>query len=237
MTNDSTSGAAFFDSMYKDEHEPWSFSGRAAEILRHEWIAETMAQLDPMPRRTLDVGCSLGQLTARLAYALPDVYGVDVSATAVAHASRRVPPRAASFVAGSATELPIASRTVDLAVASDGLYSWNLPPSDRCDALREMHRVLKPGGLVLLTEHTRAERFTELVNEVTASPLRVLSVTYLYDRPWYQFESWLRAVQSNPIARALRRNVSIARALRRVGRMIGPRASRHICILAIRDSD
>ncbi|HEY9229148.1 MAG TPA: class I SAM-dependent methyltransferase [Gemmatimonadaceae bacterium] len=232
---DVTSGAAFFDRLHRSEAEPWSFSERAAEVLRHDWIASTMVQLDCAPRRTLDVGCSLGQLTGRLAEALPDVYAIDVSVTALNEARRRMPPDAASFAAGCATSLPVASAAFDLIVASDGLYSWNLSAGGRRDALHELHRVLRPGGQILFTEHMRPEHFAELLEEVRQSSLRVLSVTFLYDRPWYQVESWFRAIQRFWIARALRRSLTVARALRQVGRLLGPRASRHICIVATRD--
>ena len=79
----------------------------------------------------------------------------------------------------------------------------------------------------LLTEHTRQERFSVFVDEVRASPLRVESVSYLYDRPWYQFESWLKAVQHWAAAKALKRNLPLARALCGIGRMLGQRGARH----------
>jgi ubiquinone/menaquinone biosynthesis C-methylase UbiE len=238
MTTSSPESAAareYFENFHRDVSEPWSFSERAAEILRHDWIAATVLRLDPAPRRTLDIGCSLGQLTARLAKMI-DVYAIDVSPTALMHARQRVSSESVVFLAGTATDIPIASERFDIAVASDGLYSWNLSPEDRTLALRELHRVLRPRGQILLTEHMRPERFAEFIAEVRASPLRVLSVGYLYDRPWYQFESWLRAVQGTFIARALRRNLTIARVLQSIGRHIGPIASRHICVLAMRDA-
>ena len=229
------SGLEYFENLHRDVAEPWSFSERAAEILRHDWIASTMLRLDPAPRRTLDIGCSLGQLTARLAKSMADVYAIDLSTTALKRARRRVSSEHVTFLAGSATDIPIASATFDMAVASDGLYSWNLSSEERNIALRELHRVLMPRGQILLTEYMRPERFTDFIAEVRASPLRVLSLGYLYDRPWYQFESWLRAVQGSSIARALRRNLTIARLLQRVGRRFGPTASRHIWLLAMRD--
>ena len=223
-----------FEELHRSEREPWMFGARAAEILRHEWIVETARRL--APASTLDVGCTVGQLTARLAGALPDVSAIDVSPTAVAAARGRM-PAPVRFMSGSVTSLPVGSKTFDLVIAADGIYSWNLSADDRATAIAELHRILRPGGRALFTEHTRPARFGEFVAEIARSPLRVMRVDYLYDRPWYQFESWFRAVQGFAAAKAIRRNVAVARAFRGVGRLLGPRASRHVCVLAERPSE
>lgn len=235
-----TSQLQHFDTKYRSEEEPWSFSGRAAEVLRHEWLVATARNL--APRRMLDLGCSLGQLTRRLSVIPTELFGMDISPTAVTRARARSEPRPreagapVSFSAGSATSLPIASDSFDLVVASDGLYSWEIDAAERQQALREIHRILRRGGHALLTEHTRPERFSVFVDEVRASPLRVESVSYLYDRPWYQFESWLKAVQHWGAAKALKRNLALARALCGIGRMLGQRGARHVCVIAVRDA-
>ena len=141
----------------------------------------------------------------------------------------------ARFVGGSATRLPVAPRSFDVIVASDGLYSWQLDEGDRAAALREIHDALAPGGSAVLTEHMRPARFAEFVAEVRASPLRVASVTYRHDRPCYQFEGWLKAVRHWRAARALRRSERLARVLSALGRPFGAAGSRHVCVVATRD--
>lgn len=226
-----------FEERYQTEHEPWSFTDRAAEIVRYEWIvAQVRAR---RPRRLLDVGCSLGQLTGRLSVLPAEIHAIDVSPTAVTRA-RDVPAirpegtRPASFIAGSATALPYGDCVFDVVVASDGLYSWEITPQDRQRALGEFYRLLRPGGAVLLTEHMRQRRFAEFVAEIRQSPLKIVEISYLYDRPWYQFESWFKAIQHWRLAKAVRRNVPLARFLLRLGRLVGTRAARHICVWAAR---
>jgi SAM-dependent methyltransferase len=226
---DSVTVGQSFEKRHRDEREPWMFADRAAEILRHEWIVE--AAIDAAPEAALDVGCTIGQLTARLAVVVPKLTAMDVSATAAATTRERV-SRLCGVLTGSAVNLPLASYSFDLIVAADGLYSWDLSADDRARALNELHRVLQPSGRVILTEHMRPARFKEFVDEVRRSNLTIRSITYLYDRPWYQFESWLRAVQGLDTVRWIRRNVFIARVLSWIGRARGPSASRHICVIA-----
>ena len=231
-----------FESLHRDGEEPWAFSERGVETLRHARVAALVRGM--APSRVLELGCSLGLMTTRLAELPAELWAMDLSPNAVRRARARLGApgaaagvwRAPSFVTGSATELPVAPRSFDVVVASDGLYSWQLDEGARAAALREIHDALAPGGRVVLTEHMRPVRFPEFVAEVRASPLRVESVTYLHDRPCYQFEGWLKAVQHWRLARALRRSTGLARALSALGRPFGAAGSRHICVVAIRDT-
>jgi len=121
---------------------------------------------------------------------------------------------------------------MDFVVAADGIYSWNLETDDRSRCLEEIHRILANSGRVLFTEHTRAFRFPEFVAEIEQHGFAVERVDYLYDRPWYQVESWFKMLQGASWVRSARRSDAIARFLQRVGRVLGPRASRHVCVLA-----
>ena len=231
-----------FEGRYRSSEEPWSFSERAAERLRHRWVVDTVRRFGP--RRALDVGCSLGQLTGALAELPMELHAVDVSPTAVTRARARIANGNGvaqgrdrlGFVAGSAVTLPLASSTYDFLTACDGLYSWELDDDDRHRAVKELRRVLRVGGHILLTEHTRPGRFEEFIGEITRGGLRVVSVEYLYDRPWYQVESWFRSVRGLGIVRRVLKSEAVARALQGVGRLLGTKASRHICVIATRDA-
>lgn len=233
-----------FEGRYRNNEEPWSFSERAAERLRHRWVVDTVRRFEP--RRALDVGCSLGQLTGALALLPMELHAIDVSPTAVTRARARIgngngrpaEGRTASlrFVAGSAVTLPLASSAYDFLTACDGLYSWELNDDERHRAVKEIRRVLRVGGHALLTEHTRPARFEEFMGEITRGGLRVVSVEYLYDRPWYQFESWFRSIRGLGPIKTMLRSEAVARALQQFGRLLGPNASRHICVIATRDA-
>src|SRR5437773_6053361 len=145
--------------------EPFDYSRRAAEILRHRYVCRVVRRLDPNPTRLLDVGCSMGQLTAQLAGLPQALFAVDLSPPAI-HGARprlRAVGRPAHCVVASATALPFREGTFDVVVLSDGLYSWQLPPAERRLALALAHRVVRPVGPLLLTEQLPLCDFTEIV--------------------------------------------------------------------------
>ncbi len=102
--------------------------------------------------RVLDIGCGTGRLAERLTTAdgVRSIVGCDFSAGMLANAAERLAaPRAtgvASLVRGDATCLPFADAAFDAAVSTEAFH-W-FPDQDA--ALRELRRVLRPGGRLLL---------------------------------------------------------------------------------------
>src|SRR3954453_18711998 len=140
---------------------------------------------DLAPRTALDLGCSLGQLTTRLARRDRALYAMDLSPSAVGRAryalrKSSVVEHQPHFLSGSATQIPLTTSVLDLVIASDGPRSWDIGAADRAASYAEIDRVLRPGGMALFTEHLRPDRFGEFVDELRRSPLRIVSVTYLY---------------------------------------------------------
>ncbi len=93
--------------------------------------------------RVLDAGCGTGRNLVDLAASGPAV-GVDLSLRALAFARRR---KAAPLVCGSIEALPFRSGAFGGVLSRDVLY---MVPDD-ARAVREMGRVLAPGGTVLLS--------------------------------------------------------------------------------------
>ena len=232
--SNATLQAAFFENLHRETNEPFSYSERAIERLRHRWIARQVAARAIRGERVLDLGCSRGQLTAMLAQLPFDLTAIDVAPSAIGAASTLLRDQSVRFTVASALALPIAAGGMDFVVAADGIYSWNLERNDRSRCLEEIHRILATSGRVLFTEHTRAFRFPEFVAEIEQHDFAIERVDYLYDRPWYQVESWFKMLQGTAWVRTARRSDAVARILQRVGRVFGPRASRHVCVLARR---
>lgn len=115
---------------------------------RSRTVANSAAYLVPYLRpglRVLDVGCGPGNLTADLAAHVPDgsVHGVDASETIVGDA-RRDHGDVASFSVGDVHALDFADDTFDVVHAHQVLQHLDRP----VDALTEMRRVARPGGVV-----------------------------------------------------------------------------------------
>lgn len=102
----------------------------------------------------LDIGCGTGALSFALATQCgPDAHvtGVDISEGMLRRASakaRQIGSNACSFVHGSAELLPLPDSSIDLAVSSSSFHFWG----DTNAGLREIARVLKPGGTLLLLD-------------------------------------------------------------------------------------
>jgi SAM-dependent methyltransferase len=124
-----------------DAYERWI--GRWSRPVAAEFVAWLQM---PGDRRWLDLGCGTGALTETLlgAVAPASVVGVDPSAWFVAHARARIPDPRAAFVEGAADAIPLASGSVDAAVA--GLVLNFIP--DLAAGLAELRRVVVPGGTI-----------------------------------------------------------------------------------------
>jgi ubiquinone/menaquinone biosynthesis C-methylase UbiE len=105
-------------------------------------------------QRVLDVGCGTGYWARLLAEAVgPDglVVGIDPSPEMVAYAARKAPPGGTCrFQVGTAEALDFPSDHFDVVVNS--LMMHHLPEDLRVPALREMRRVLRPDGTLLVAE-------------------------------------------------------------------------------------
>lgn len=80
--------AAYFDRMYAADRDPWGFESRWYEQRKYDLTRACLPH--PSYRSGLEIGCSIGVLTAALARRCDALVAVDVSAAAVAVASERL---------------------------------------------------------------------------------------------------------------------------------------------------
>jgi ubiquinone/menaquinone biosynthesis C-methylase UbiE len=103
--------------------------------------------------QVLDVGCGTGYFTRLLAEAVAPcgtAVGVDPSPEVIVRARRSTGLTNCTFVEGIAEALDAEDQSYDVVVSS--LMLHHLPETLRPQAIREMSRVLRPGGRVLVAD-------------------------------------------------------------------------------------
>ncbi|WP_109485706.1 class I SAM-dependent methyltransferase [Occallatibacter savannae] len=117
--------------------DPLAYERNGAFV--HELAGGVLEWLNPQAGEyVLDLGCGDGQLTQRIAASGAHVLGVDASAEMVAAARER----GIEAEHARAEELPFRDATFD-AVFSNAVLHW---VRDQDAMMRQVHRVLKPGG-------------------------------------------------------------------------------------------
>jgi ubiquinone/menaquinone biosynthesis C-methylase UbiE len=133
--------------------------------------------------RLLDVACGTG-VVARAAASMVSRQGtvsgldLDESNVAVARLVAEQEQLTISWHTGRAEELPFPEAGFDLVVCQFGLMFF----SDPSAALREMHRVLKPRGRLVLSTWQRLDRhpFHQAVHEATLARLGMSTVASVF---------------------------------------------------------
>ncbi|HOL50165.1 MAG TPA: class I SAM-dependent methyltransferase, partial [bacterium] len=101
-------------------------------------------------KKILDVGCGTGLLAMHLLQAGFDVYGVDVSPEMVKIAQKRLPGR---IVCASVENIPFPDNSFDGVICIATLH--HLSVTGFALAIKEMVRVLRIGGRLLIWDHNR----------------------------------------------------------------------------------
>jgi len=121
------------------------------------WLGEAVAFEAGQARRVLEIGCGMGTDLARFARHGATVFGLDLTPRHLAITRARllndgVIPRLAR---GDAERLPIGDGVVDLVYSFGVLHHT----PDIAKALDEIHRVLRPGGRLVLGLYHRHSMF------------------------------------------------------------------------------
>jgi SAM-dependent methyltransferase len=141
------------------EGRQWQVAGNAAEVYERalvpavfaSWAPLVVALADPQPgERVLDVACGTGvvsRLAAQRVGPTGTIVGLDLNPGMLAVAASTVAGQApggapVTWREASATAMPLPDSSFDVVYCQLGLQFF----PDRAVALREMHRVLAPGG-------------------------------------------------------------------------------------------
>jgi ubiquinone/menaquinone biosynthesis C-methylase UbiE len=165
-------------------------------------------------RSILDVGCGIGLTDVYLQDQAWHITGADVSPRSVEQARLRNPN--VNYVVGSEGRLPFDDESFDLCFTICVMH--HVPPENWTTFLREMRRVLKPGGLALVLEHNPFNPLTRLVvsripfdanavllsermlrKQMINAQLKPVSCRYFLFTPWARMKRLERGISRLPL--------------------------------------
>ena len=121
------------------------------EVFAESFGAETKPSL-------LDVGCGVGKMHSLLQPLVGSLSGTDLSTQSLERA--RIEHPWAEYRDGVDSKLPFADASFDVATAVCVVH--HVPPAAWTEFVREMRRVVRPGGRVVLIEHNPWNPLTRL---------------------------------------------------------------------------
>ncbi|MGD1046734.1 MAG: class I SAM-dependent methyltransferase [Bacteroidota bacterium] len=145
VTNDSTMDVEHFNRWSRTYDDSWI---QRYAVRVHTEMLNVVTNEIAAPNTVLDIGCGTGRLLckARALYPSAQLFGIDPAEGMVELARGQVP--SATIFLGAAGSLPLSDSSVDVVLSSISFHHW----SDQPAALREINRVLRPGGCFCLTD-------------------------------------------------------------------------------------
>ncbi len=230
--------------MYQNTEEPWDYSKRAAEILRHEYIVNCCKRISEhlnKKLRILDLSCSLGHITSKLYPYAEFIIANDISYTAVEKAKKLCESHSATkknlyyFSVSDSMKLPFKENIFDVVLVSDGLRGWF---ADNFEfhkiVVGNVYQILKYGGYGIFTDYLSYKDYPKLCEAVCSSPFRQFEEIAMYDRLWYRMETWLRPLKGMKSIQRVLINKQLAISLSKISKFLGKRYSKHLGLIAIK---
>lgn len=194
--------------MSSKEHVRRLFSGRVREwaacysdleprslstqnlVSRQRFALELVEASVPRASKVLDIGCGTGETAVKLMRRGYEVWGLDIAEAMIRHARERC--GSGQFQVGDCEHIPFRDDTFD-AVVCLGVIEY-LDTDER--ALREMCRVLKPGGSAVVSTPSAIYPFYHLD--------RVFLGLMASSRPLYHFVKYRLHGRRAPVRQASR---------------------------------
>lgn len=161
-----TKASQFFDAQHGEDLLPLPLHYR---LLRRFEVTreEVAASLLPGGEALLDIGCADGEVIARVADRYRRIVGADISPAVVQEAAQRRGAIARWSVLDASRALPFADGSFD-AVVSLSTLQYLFDPAA---FLREAHRLLRPGGR-LLVETPNVAYLPQRLRLLAGQPIR-----------------------------------------------------------------
>lgn len=143
--NIATQNQSYYESYWTHGKKTFSGSNQGYAGNFRRWMAAELSGLPPLSH-VLEVGCGDASFTQELVKYAPDVTAIDISASQIAENAARL--GGITFLQHDVAErFPFADNSFEAIWCSEVLEHL----FDPAFALREMHRIMKPGGRLLVT--------------------------------------------------------------------------------------
>lgn len=159
----------------------------AGEMVYEHWHRYLIAQQYVAGLRVLDVASGEGYGSNLLSLHAASVVGVDVSPTAVTHATSRYCAENLTYIAASCVQIPAPDASFDVIVSFETIEHI----TEQEAFLREVDRLLAPGGLFIISSPNRPEYSdrTGYKNEFHVKELDRTELQTLLD-PHFPAQQW-----------------------------------------------
>lgn len=143
----------------RTEFNQWALDGRGAAMESHHlsFVESTIELMAIEPRdRCLELGCGEGWASRLLSQKVPDgsVVGLDISDEMVRNArAKSADCENLIFILGEAEDIPWQNAFFSKILCVESFYYYEDPEK----ALREIYRVMSPGGSVWIVNHLSKE--------------------------------------------------------------------------------
>jgi SAM-dependent methyltransferase len=145
MSAHDTLSRDYFENMYAEAEDPWSFATSDYEAKKY---ARSLAALRPSYASGFEIGCSIGVFTQRLAERCRVLLAVDISERALARARERCAALPQITFRRAAFPHDDPQRRFDLITCCEVAYYWS--DADLALARDRIAADLMPGGDLLL---------------------------------------------------------------------------------------
>lgn len=177
----------YFECLYTENVDPWSVL--VSEYEKHKYAATMAALQRSRYENVLELGCSIGGLTRRLATRCEQLTAVDTSQAALSRARQLCSHSHVQFVQAHLPDGDFGG-SFDLIVLSEILYYFSMPALVRL--AERVAKMAKPGAEYVVVHWTgetdfplAGDRATELFQTLVRARLRSRT-----RHPSYRLESW-----------------------------------------------
>jgi ubiquinone/menaquinone biosynthesis C-methylase UbiE len=133
-----------------------SFDGRFVKVMYEPLLNELNKN---QKGKLLDVGCGTGNILCKLINGKRELFGIDLSENMVSECSKRMAHNAEIKVA-DAEHIPYEDNFFDVLICNASFHHYPHPE----EVLKEMKRILKKGGQLLIGEGYAIQPFRALLN-------------------------------------------------------------------------